>query len=147
MNNDNIVDLFDVETLEEWTHSIPSYQRKLIEDLLEHTTPENAAAIWLDSSVENNSPFSSEGTNKRYYDYVLRELHKLLCGDPAYSEERKEMESILKKDGAKEAIISFISAAIGAKLGLASAFIAPAIVLLIIAIGKVTINAWCEMHR
>lgn len=51
---------------------------------MEHTTPEEAASIWLDSSIQNNSPFSSGGTNKKYSEYVFREIHKGLrhCDAP-----------------------------------------------------------------
>jgi len=131
----------------EWLRSIPKYQREIVSDLLEHNTPEEAASIWLDSSTQNNSPFSSEGANKKFSEYVFKEIHKLLCGNPIYSEERNELNKILKNSGSKEAIISSISAAIGSQLGLATAFIAPAVVLLLITAGKVTVNAWCEMHK
>lgn len=142
-----IVNIPEVEDLTEWLESIPKYQREIVRDLLEQTTPEEAASIWLDSSIQNNSPFSSEGTNKKYSEYVFKEIHKLLCGNPTYSEERNELNNILKKNGSKEAIISCISAAIGSQLGLASAFVAPAVVLLLMTVGKVTVNAWCEMHQ
>lgn len=142
-----IVNIPEVEELTDWLESIPKYQREIVSDLLEHSTPEEAASIWLDSSTENNSPFSSDGTNKKYSEYVFKEIHKLLCGNPTYSEERNELNTIIKNNGSKEAVISCISAAIGSQLGLAAAFVAPAVVLLIITAGKVTVNAWCEMHQ
>jgi hypothetical protein len=40
-----------------------------------------------------------------------------------------------------------MSAAIGKTLGAAGAFIAPVIVLLILSIGKMAVNAWCEMRK
>lgn len=142
-----IVNIPEVEDLTDWLESIPKYQREIVSDLLEHNNPEEAASIWLDSSTENNSPFSSDGTNKKYSEYVFKEIHKLLCGNPAYSEERNELNTIIKNNGSKEAVISCISATIGSQLGLAAAFVAPAVVLLLITVGKVTVNAWCEMHQ
>lgn len=142
-----IVNILEADNSPDWMEAIPKYQQKLVNELLEHATPEEAAAIWLDSSIQNNSPFSSDGTGKKYSEFVFKEIHKLLCGNPTYSEERKELDNILKRNGSKEAIISCISAAIGSQLGLASAFIAPAVVLLIMTISKVTVNAWCEMHQ
>lgn len=142
-----VINIPDVEDLKEWLETIPKYQREILNDLLEQTTFEEAATIWLDSSIENNSPFSSEGTNKRYSEFVFKEIHKFLCGNPIYNEERNELNNILKNNGSKEAVISCISAAIGSQLGLAATFIAPAIVLLLMTVGKVTVNAWCEMHK
>lgn len=134
------------EDIYSWLEVVPKYQREMLNELLEHYTPGEAASIWLDSSIENNSPFSSNGPKKKYSKYVIDEIHKMLCGDQKYTHEREEITSIINNNGSKTAIISCISATIGAQLGLSATFLAPAIVLIIATIGKLTLNAWCEMH-
>lgn len=50
-------------------------------------------------------------------------------------------------DVTKEVIISVMSAAIGSVIGVAGAFIAPIIVLLLLALGAIVKNAWCETRN
>jgi hypothetical protein len=132
----------------EWLDALPNYQKSTIAELLETNPYESVAAIWLESSIGNNSPFGAGNPQgkKNYFNYLKKEFHKLMCGNPEYAAERKELNQLFEKNDTKTAIISFISAIIGAKIGLAATFIAPAVVLLLMLISKTSVNAWCTMQ-
>lgn len=133
---------------EELLESLPLYQNKLISELLEHNDKEKAIQIWLEASLENNSPFgASNGDPKKYSDYFKKEAFEFICGAEKYQEEREEVNTLLKDGKATQAVISIMSAAIGVKIGLAATVVAPALVIFLMTVGKVSINAWCQQKR
>lgn len=133
----------------DWLSALPNYQKSLITELLNKNTEEEVVSIWLATSISNNSPFSAvPGENKKkYLDFLKKEVQALLCGNPKYDSERNELIALINKNVPKEVIISFISAAIGASIGLAATFIAPVIVLILMIVGKMSLNAWCALKE
>ncbi|MGW6611831.1 hypothetical protein ACWF7H_29605, partial [Peribacillus butanolivorans] len=101
----------------EWLNTLPNYQKEIVSELLESSLPEEAAAIWLEASIDTNAPFGTgnEDVEKKYFNYLQDQVYKLLCGDVEYDMERKEVNELVKKNVPKETIISTISAIIGAK--------------------------------
>lgn len=126
--------------------SLDSYQQDIVKQLIVGSGGNTliAADKWLDANMEQTVVFGGEGKTKHgYREKIFIELEKFVCGcdDGTYDGERNQ----LKENGiaGKEYIISLLSAAIGAQLGLAAAFIAPTIVLIFQSLGKITIKAWC----
>lgn len=78
---------------------------------------------------------------------LFEELEMFICGcdEGRYDAERGELNHETGKG--KEVIISILSSFIGAKLDVVGSFVAPALVLLLLGIGKITKNAWCEMQK
>jgi hypothetical protein len=144
---DGLETLFISETNSNWVDALPSYQKDTINDLLTTKSLEETASIWLESTVNNNSPFGAEKkeSEKKYFAILKSEVNKLVCGDPEYQNERNELNGLINQKENKAAIISLVSAFIGAKVGLAATFIAPAIVIIFTMIGKVSLTAWCKL--
>lgn len=67
----------------------------------------------------------------------LDELEKYICGDKRYSQDRNHLGESVKVG------LGSLAAIIGKSLGVAGPYIMPAIVLLIMAMGKVSAKAWC----
>lgn len=130
--------------------SLEAYQQDVVKQLIDASDGNTliAADKWLDANMEQTVVFGGEGKKKHgYREKIFIELEKFVCGcdDGTYDCERNQ----LKENGiaGKEYIISILSAAIGAKLGLAAAFIAPTIVLIFQSLGKITIKAWCAQMK
>ncbi|WP_161920027.1 hypothetical protein [Pallidibacillus pasinlerensis] len=142
---DNL-NLFNVKEDKFWLDTLPNYQRDIVSELLNIKSYEEAAIAWLEASVDNTSPFSAQPQpEKRFFPLLKKEVHKLLCGDPVYAAERSELVKLSQSHENKTAIVSMVSALIGAKVGLAATFIAPAIVIIFIMIAKTSLNAWCAL--
>jgi len=138
---------FDERDEEVWLKALPAYQSDVVEELLKVKSPEDAATAWLEASIDNTSPFGGQPQPKRKYLELLKvEVRKLLCGSPEYDNERNELDELAKSPANKTAIVSMVSAVIGAKVGLAATFIAPAIVIIFIMVAKTSLNAWCAME-
>ena len=77
---------------------------------------------------------------RRYRDRLVDELHAFLCGDPRYEEQRKELQA---EGGTKAYLVGVIATAIAPLFGSIAIGVAPAIALMLIAIARVGLNAWC----
>lgn len=135
---------------EEQILSLEQYQYDLIKELLNSTQGDCllAADKWLSANISQTVTFGGEGKkNNIFRDKLFEEIEKFICGcdDGRYDKEREELNN--NANYAKETIISVMSAAIGAQLGVAGAFVAPVIVLIIQSLGKIIINAWCEAQK
>ena len=73
------------------------------------------------------------------------EVYDFICSDDAYADTKKK----LTEQGTltHAIIVSSISSAIGAKIGMAAALIVPAIALMFFLIGQMSINAYCKLPR
>lgn len=137
----------DAETL---ISSLENYQQELVVALIneENGDYKKAADDWLSANPSNTVPFGGEKNRSSIFrEKVFEELEKFICGcdEGRYDKDREELEA--QKDLSKEAIISVLSACIGSYIGVTGAFIAPVIVLLLLSIGKIVKNAWCEMRK
>lgn len=135
---------------EDQISSLEQYQSDLVKELLDNSQGDCllAADKWLTANISQTVVFGGDGKKKNIFrDKLFEEVEKFVCGcdDGRYDKEREELGN--NADYAKETIISVISASIGAQLGVAGTFIAPAIVLIFQSLGKIVINAWCEAQK
>lgn len=92
-----------------------------------------------DSAFELHSP----GGNLRViYDMFLAELHKLLCSEEEYSEERKKLLDEYRTGQASFA--AAVTAALAPHLGGASPYLAAAVAVMLTLIGKAGLRTWCS---
>lgn len=128
---------------------LDSYQQDIINVILDRTNNNylEAADKWLIASPSNTAKFGGDSSHSAIYrDKIVLEIERFLCGnDPVYEKERRELQ--LNSDKTQQYIIGVLSTAIGSQLGVVGAFISPVIVLIIISMGKMCINAWCEMRK
>ncbi len=129
--------------------SLDNYQQEIVRALLKATDNNylESADKWLSASPSNTAKFGGDSSHSTIYrEKVVEEIAKFLCGnDTTYEEERKKLNE--QSDKSQKYIIGVLSTAIGLQLGVAGVFIAPVIVLIIISMGKICINAWCEMRK
>lgn len=133
-------DIFEMDP-EEWLKTLPKYQQTLINQMyLELGSYERVAQIWLSPSTPNNVPFGAGKDTKLYFDKILDELEAFFRGDKRYEENRI---AILKESGAiQNYVVGILSGALAIHLGSSAVFIAPAVAIALLTIGKMGVNAW-----
>lgn len=133
---------------EELIASLDGFQADIINIFLADTGNDYLASVdkWLNASTSNTAKFGGETDKAKIYrDKLLDEIEKFICGDVAYEEDRKKISE--SADKTKQYTIGVISTAIGSTMGVAGTFLAPIIALLIMSMGKMVVNAWCEMRK
>lgn len=131
--------------IDEWLLELKPYQRNSIKELLRSNEPEDVAKIWLTSQGASTTiPFGGLQNTKPFWDNFVDEFKKFLCDDTEYVIEKKNIQS--ETPISKAVLISSISAALGAKIGLAATLLAPAVTILLLCVGKMTINAYCQTY-
>jgi hypothetical protein len=127
----------------EWLAALKPYQRGTLEVFLVSATPEEAAERWLRSTGSPNIvPFGGLHDTKPFWNRFKEEFQKFVCDDTSYIEERKALTA--QGPVGKAVLISVVSAAIGATIGYSATLLAPAAALLLCAIGKMGVNAYCS---
>ena len=127
----------------EWLAELKPYQRKTLETFLQGATPEQAAERWLGSTGSPNIiPFGGPHDTKPFWDRFKEEFRKFVCDDNAYVEERKSLGA--QGPVGKALLVSAVSAAIGATIGYSATLLAPAVTLMLCAVGKMGLNAYCN---
>jgi len=121
------------------------YQRKILVPLIESVGEEEAAKIWL--STNNNDQFSkfggTEGSKDPYFDRLVAEIRKLICGDESYKEFRDKL--IENAHTSSLYVVGAIAGVMGDVFGITSALITPVVILILKTISKVGVNAWCQV--
>ncbi|WP_347273019.1 hypothetical protein [Candidatus Kuenenia sp.] len=136
--------LFQIDE-ESWLTALPPYQQRRIKQLLESSDSyEDAAKKWLTAIPENTFPFAAEKGKSIFFEKVWNEVEKFLCGDEAYAKERKELVSATEV--IHTTLVSSLSLAIAPVIGTASAYVTPVVVLIFMTMGKISLNAWCQMR-
>lgn len=131
-------------SFEEWLEPLKSYQKSTILELSDQHGVEGAVKLWISAQGPNSTVGFGGNTNPEpFYDRFLEEFRKFICGDSSYEEVRQQlgMESTLVKG----ICISTISTALGATLGFTATLLAPAVAALLYLVGKMGVNAWCEV--
>lgn len=128
-------------------NSLDTYQEELVKELLNASNNNylEAADRWLNANMSQTVSFGGDKKHSTIFrEKIFEEVEKFICGcdDGRYDNERAQLSEETGKG--KEFIISLMSAAIGAHLGVAGAFVAPVIVLIFLSLGKIVKNAWCE---
>lgn len=137
-----------LETNELLLNALPSYQKTLIQKILEDNGGDYLAAAgsWLDPLPINQASFGGEGKPSTTYLKTLQlEFEKFLCGDKQYAAARKKLEASTNKGN--DYVIATMAAALGETVGSSAVLIAPVVVLLIKYTGKLSLNAWCELQK
>lgn len=129
--------------------ALEPYQQNLINDLLSVTDNDfaKAAELWLSATPSQTAWFGgSKSHSGVYLEKVVEEIEKFVCGtDDSYQNYRDKLSETT--DASQKYIVGVLSTAIGANLGVAGAFIAPIIVLVIMSFGRISINAWCALRK
>lgn len=128
-----------------WVAELPQFQLASIEELRAGgSSYEEIAQAWINASAENTYRFSSSspvGDKGAFLGNLRLEVHRFLCGDEKY---KKEREGLFGKNGVgRTYVVSTMAVAIAPHLSVASAVIAPLVALVLAAIGKIALNAWC----
>lgn len=116
--------------MDEWLAALPQYQRQSIAALLADHDAVHVATIWLENSgPKDTAPFGGIRTAaSNFYDNILKELQKAICGSEEYVVERKEFAEATK-GGGKFLLVGALSTAIAPHVGAAAAVIGPAVAL------------------
>lgn len=114
--------------MDEWLAALPAYQRQSIAALLRDHDAVDVAMIWLENSgPKDTAPFGGIRTAaNNFYDNILKELQKAICGGEEYATERKELADATKSGG-KLLLVGALSTAIAPHVGAAAAVIGPAV--------------------
>ncbi len=137
--------LFDEPT--DWLAQLPSYQRDLIDMMLAGGNTEEAATVhWLTANTLNLAPFGGEARGRSLFVQKFNEeIHAFVCSDDRYGKERSE---VLKQFSmGQTSSVTGISLALAGPLSAAGPFLAPAVALTLVTIGKLGLNAWCAAIR
>lgn len=127
----------------EWLGVLKPYQRTTLATFLEGATPEQAAERWLGSTGSPNIiPFGGPHDTKPFWERFKDEFRKFVCDENAYLEEKKALDT--QGPVGKAVLVSAVSAAIGATIGYSATLLAPAVTLLLCAVGKMGRNAYCN---
>lgn len=146
MSNPVEIILNETQNPEEWLDVLKPYQKKRIEALVaQGHNYEEIGEIWMGTALKDNSPFGTQPNQNRYYEQLVKETRKFLCGNSEYDENRQQLTEATKGLTGREQFIAYVSGILGAKLGLAVAFVAPVIVICVIAACKISVNAWCNL--
>jgi hypothetical protein len=115
-------------SMDEWLGGLPEYQHQSIAALLGDHDAIDVATIWLENSgPKDTAPFGGVRTAaNHFYDNILRELQKALCGGDEYATDRKELAEATK-GGGKLLLVGTLSAMIAPHVGAAAAVIGPAV--------------------
>lgn len=131
-------------SMEDWVHSLPSYQRDHVLNMLATSDPVEAATTWLDNSgPKDTAPYGGLRAGAvKFYSNVLVEVQKLLCGGVGYEEERKQLAHSI--GAGKMVIVASISTAIAPHVGAAAVVLGPAIAITLGVLGNAGHASVCE---
>ena len=131
--------------MDEWLEALPEYQRQSIAALLSDHDPVQVATIWLaNSGPQDTAPFGGIRTAaNNFYDNILQELQKAICGSEEYAAERKELAEATK-GGGKLLLVGALSTAIAPHVGAAAAVIAPTVALTLGIVGNAGKATACD---
>jgi len=131
----------------EWLTVLPDYQRRIIDTFLAAGDPLMAAEAWLKASgPQDTAPFGAgvgAGRVNIFLLHLMRELHKLLCTDEGYTEERAEVGNAAKLG--KSAFVAAIATGLAPHVGVAAVILSPAIVLIMSVFYNAAMSSGCEM--
>ncbi|VDR26499.1 Uncharacterised protein [Raoultella terrigena] len=133
----------------EWLSTLKPYQSSSIEILLEKDNEEAVVDIWLSSEGATlRSPFGGSRRDdpyvKRFIEKFKKEFRDFICGGEKYEGERESISGF--QGDAKTYIVSIMSSSLAVVLGSSAAYLAPVIVVMLIAVSKMGVNAWCSLE-
>lgn len=133
---------------EELVGALKPFQQGLVNELLVKFDEETAAKMWLSSSGPLDlRQFGGEqkSSGEPFYQRFLAEFRAFVCGEGRYEKERAELMKVAQP--AANYVITIISVSVATALGVAVGLIIPAVALLLKLLGKIGLNAWCDLPR
>ncbi|MEU0455611.1 hypothetical protein ABZ322_21885 [Streptomyces sp. NPDC006129] len=129
-----------------WLSQLPKYQQSGVQSMLSAGLGyEAAASAWMSGAVaDGTAPFGAGLGPSLFFEKFLDQMHDFLCTGINYDQEREAIMSGFKPGQA--GLAASISAAIAPHLDAAPAFLAPAVALLLCAIAKMGLAAWCQIQ-
>ena len=136
---------YDINILKK---ALKPYQISLIDSLLTNNTTDEAIEKYLTANGPDNTvQFGGSEEKKDKHPFIStfrNEFDKFICGHPDYEKYYPKV-----KEGTSiqiNALISAMSAAIGARIGISAAMISPVIVLALSLIGQMGRKTYCEIR-
>lgn len=133
--------------LDEWLSVLKPYQIKTITTLVQKYGEEEAAKRWIESKGPINTVtfggLPSNTQNRNYYEALKLEIHKFICGQNNYKEERKKIFG--KGDLINTAVASKMAIMFSPIIGISVPMLLPALLLILNVISKISVNAFCSM--
>lgn len=121
------------------------FQKEVLLPLINSVGEEEAAKIWLaPKTVEMRNFGGTSSDPSPYFDRIISEIRKFICGDEKYKSEREKLTSGINKSASTT--VTAISLAVGDFLGIASALLTPIVIMILKMIGKIGVNAWCSVE-
>lgn len=129
---------------EQWIDALPGYQRSIISTMSQEYELEEVAVAWLTTSgSKDTAPFGGVKAGATLlYKNVLLEMQKLLCGDPQYDTERKQLFSA--GEITRATVISGASVAVAPLLGSSAVLIAPVVALVFVILARAGVATACQ---
>ncbi|QER53210.1 hypothetical protein NWT83_05930 [Klebsiella quasipneumoniae] len=136
------------ENAEAWLSTLKKYQSSSVRTFLESGNEEKALELWLTASGPSSvSQFGGDNSKtpgrKAFVEQFKLEFKAFLCGGDKYTQEREGLGALT--GDVKTYLVGVISSAIAVSLGSTAALIAPAVVIMLIAVSKMGVNAWCSL--
>jgi len=137
-------------SLDECYQYLKPYQRNIIEQLVEKYGIEKAAEEWINArgpmqTVTFGGVVEDSNNKKNYWNRFKNEFDKLICGHPDYKDEQDKFVAAGKPIGL--GAIAYIANLIAPVVGMSSAVLIPAIVLVFNAIAKMGVRAYCSTKQ
>jgi hypothetical protein len=129
-----------------WIDALDPHQANSVRQMLAAgQSPDDAALNWLTkASPEDVANFGDASGPRLYYERIMDELRKLICGgDPSYDKLRKDISALVEQH--KGEVVGMITASLGASVGLSAAVLAPVVAIVLSLVTEVGVNAWCKM--
>lgn len=121
------------------------FQKEVLLPLIDSVGEEEAARIWLAPKTTEMKDFGGTSSDPApYFDRVISEIRKFICGDEKYNSEREKLTSGINKSATTT--VAAISLAVGDVFGIAPALLTPIVVMILKMIGKIGVNAWCSVE-
>lgn len=137
-------------SLDECYRYLKPYQRNIIEQLVTKYGIEKAAEEWINArgpmqTVTFGGVVEDANNKKNYWNRFKNEFDKLICGHPDYQNDQEKFITAGKPIGL--GAIAYIANLIAPAVGMSSAVLIPAIVLVFNTTAKMGVKAYCATKQ
>jgi hypothetical protein len=144
----NEMDIF-VAPDKDWLEALAEPERNHLKQMLETLAPEQAAELWIVEAqgMQHHGLVKKKGEVAReaghhIFARLKTEFDMFICDHPSYAEMRKKVLATMQKS--RSSAVATIAGALAATVHVGAAILAPAIVSLLIAFGKIGKEAYCK---
>lgn len=129
--------------VDKWLAELKPYQRDTLRVYLANTTPEEAARKWIETTGSPNIiAFGGVRDTKPFWDNLKKEFRRFLCDGVAYVDVKKALGA--EGPITRALLISHISYGLANQIGYAAPLLAPAIAMMLCAVGQISVTAYCR---